>query len=114
MPIPIKSRASKESGHFLCLGFLFALVSVVSAVVACFGAFGPKVIAEWADVGSAIGGLNQGYSMTGVSVSHPNDPNHLDPVADWTGSGYVDQQDFCDQSTTCGVRVCEAPIPEAP
>ncbi len=32
----------------------------------------------------------------------------------WNGADHSDQQDFCDQSATCGVRICQPPAPEGP
>ncbi len=109
----LKRLLNKQSGYVISVELAFMLTVLICVLVICAGAFGPKVIAEWADIGGAIGAWNQSYTLTGVAVGHPNDPNHPTDIATWSGSGYSDHPDFCDQTEcTCGVRVCQAPSPE--
>ncbi len=99
-------------------GFSYVL-EVLCVCTFCFcicliaaGSLGSKILGEVGDVGSAIGSLNQSYTLTGIAVGHPNDPTHPTDVAAWAGSSFTDTTDFCDQSASCGVRACIAPTPE--
>ncbi len=69
---------------------------------------GSKLVAEWSDLGSAVGKLNQSYSSSGMAILHPNDPIHNanNPIASWTGNSFTDNTDFCDQGGDCGVVLC--------
>ena len=97
-------------GHIievLCVASFCFCICIIAA-----GSLGSKILGEVGDVGAAIGSLNQSYTLTGIAVGHPNDPNHPTDVATWAGSSFVDTADFCDQSSSCGVRACQAPTPE--
>lgn len=112
-------KTLKQQGGFwyllecLCVaGFCFC-ICIVSA-----SSLGPKILGEIGDVGSAIGSLNQSYTLIWLDIGHPNSLNaEGEPPMDDSGhadSDFTDTQDFCDQGTACGVRTCIAPIPEAP
>jgi hypothetical protein len=106
-------KLKKQDGFALIsVEALFIMTCCLCVLVAICGSFGSKLIGEWGDLGAAIGSLNQSYTLTGIAVGHPNDPNHPTDVAVWAGSSFTDTQDFCDQSATCGVRACQAPTPE--
>ena len=112
-PVNRKCRR-RERGYINSVECLFLLTSMMCCSVIMAGTLGSKIIAEAADIGSAISSLNQSFTMTGVAVGHPNDPNHPTDVASWAGASFVDSLDFCDQSATCGVRLCINATLEAP
>jgi hypothetical protein len=107
-------RNRKEGGFIVSLELVFIATCLLCIVIIGWASLGSKLIAEFGDLGSAVGSLNQSFSTTGMAVGHPNDPNHPTDVATWAGSVFVDTADFCDQNPTCGVRFCIPPTPEAP
>lgn len=103
-----------NSGFIVSLELVFIATCMLCVVIIAWASFGTKIVAELGDIGAAVGSLNQSYTITGVAIFHPNDPNHPTDVAVWSGSGYLDVQDFCDVGGTCGVRFCIPPVPEEP
>jgi hypothetical protein len=106
------------------LYLLACLCVAATCFCICFmaaGSLGSKILAEVGDVGSAVGSLNQSYTLTGAAV-HPNEPTApelLGPggggaVTERAGSSFTDTADFCDQGPSCGIRTCIPAIPEAP
>jgi hypothetical protein len=110
----LRTQLKEQSGFSYLLEVLCVTSFCFCICIIAAGSLGSKILGEVGDVGAAIGSLNQSYTLTGIAVGHPNDPNHPTDVATWAGSSFVDTQDFCDQSSSCGVRACIAPSPEAP
>ena len=110
----VRKFRKSEKGYVNSVECLFLLTSMMCCSVIMAGSLGSKIIAEAGDIGSAISSLNQSFTMTGVAVGHPNDPNHPTDIAVWSGASFTDLQDFCDQSATCGVRLCINANLEAP
>ncbi len=103
----LKMRKKKQGGFVVGTELIFLLSCVLCVCVIAWGSFGAKVVGEWADLGGAIGSLNQSFTLTGMAVYHPNHAHNANnPVASWAGSSYTDYQDFCDQGCTCGVVIC--------
>lgn len=102
-------RQPRQGGFAVGAELLFLAACVLCLAVLAWGAVGAKVVAEWADLGAAVGSLDQGYSTSGMAVFHPNDPVHdgNNPVARWAGSAFADAPDFCD-TPACdgGVVLC--------
>jgi hypothetical protein len=108
----VKKR--RDSGFVVSLELVFIATCMLCVVLVAWASFGTKIVAEFGDIGAAVGSLNQSYTITGVAIFHPNDPNHPTDVATWTGSSFHDAPDFCDEGGACGVRFCVPPEPEAP
>lgn len=91
-------REPRQGGFATSAELLFLAACVLCLAVVARGAIGAKVVAEWADLGAAVGSLDQGYSTSGVAVFHANDPVHdaNNPLASWAGSAFADAPDFCD------------------
>ncbi len=86
-----------------------------AGIILC-GAYGAKVVAEWSDLGSKIGSLDQSYDIPCGPVYHSNDPVHNanNPIAFQASSSFTDNADFCDEGCDCGVAMCiPATGPEA-
>jgi hypothetical protein len=112
----LRKKSKGEAGFIQSLELVFLGTIVLCTVIIGWSSFGSKLVGEMADLGSAVGSLNQSYSMTGMAVGHPTDPVHPQDVATWSGSSYSDTQDYCDNdpNCACGVRVCIPPTPEVP
>jgi hypothetical protein len=110
----LRTQLKRQDGFAYLLDCLLVIICCFCVSIIAWGSLGSKVLGEVGDVGAMIGSLNQSYTLTGIAVGHPNDPNHPTDIAVWAGSSFVDTQDFCDQSSSCGVRACQAPTPEAP
>jgi len=109
----LKMRKKRQGGFVVGTELIFLLSCVLCVAVIAWGSFGAKVVAEWGDIGAAVGSLNQSYTLTGMQVFHPN--HHANtPVASWSGSSYTDSQDFCDQGCNCGIEICVPPTAEVP
>ncbi len=105
-----KNGASKQGGFILTLELIVTATCMMCVLVISWGALGSKLVSEVGDIGTAVGSLNQGYTMTGMAVGHPNDPNHPTDIATWGGSSFGDGPDFCDTAACdAGVRLCIAP-----
>lgn len=110
------TKQKKQSGFVVGTELCIHLTCMLCLIIICWGAFGPKAVAEWSDIGSAIGSLDQSYTMSGMAVYHVNDPVHdaNNPIATWAGSTFSDNDDFCDEGCDCGVVMCiPASGPEA-
>ncbi|MEP7008849.1 MAG: hypothetical protein ABJC13_00850 [Acidobacteriota bacterium] len=101
-----------QAGFIVSAEIIFILTIMICCVAIGWSSISAKIIGEIGDLGSAIGSLNQSYSMSGMAVGHPTDPVHPTDIAFWRGSSFEDHQDFCDQGGTCGVRMCIPPAPE--
>ncbi len=101
-------RKNKQGGFVVGTELIFLLTCMLCVAVIAWGSLGSKIVGEWADIGSAIGSLNQNYNMSGMAVYHINDPVHNanNPVASWSGSSFTDYPDFCDQGCNCGIVMC--------
>ena len=109
-------QSKKQGGFVVGTELIFLLTCMLCVAVISWGAFGAKVVAEWSDLGSAVGSLDQSYSTSGMAVFHANDPVHNanNPIASWAGSSFSDNSDFCDEGCDCGVNMCiPATGPEA-
>ena len=105
----VQKRSKKQGGFVLSTELLFLATCVLCASVIIWGAVGAKIIAEWSDFASAVGSLDQSYSISGMAVYHVNDPVHNNPnnaIAAWSGSSFNDGPDFCDNGCDCGVQMC--------
>ncbi len=101
----LRMKKKEQGGFVVGTELIFLLSCVLCVAVIAWGSFGAKVVGEWADLGGAIGSLNQSFTLTGMQVFHPN--HHAnEPVATFAGSSYTDFQDFCDQRCNCGVVIC--------
>ena len=103
-----------QAGFIVSAEIVFILTIMLCCVAIGWSSICAKLIGEIGDLGGAIGSLNQSYSLSGMAVGHPADPVHPADVAIWSGSSYVDTQDFCDQGGRCGVRMCIPPTSEGP
>ena len=105
------SEKRNQSGVVYSLELLFWSTCVLCMAVIIWGAAGAKIVAEWSDVASAVGSLDQSYSVSGMAVYHVNDPVHNanNPIASWAGSSFTDNTDFCDEGCDCGVVMCIPP-----
>lgn len=103
-----RSKKKQEDGFVVSVELLFLITSVLCVSVIAWGSVGAKIVAEWSDVGSAVGSLDQSYSVSGMAVFHANDPVHNanNPIAAWAGSSFRDNTDFCDEGCDCGVHMC--------
>jgi hypothetical protein len=108
----VLKKLKNQDGFAYLLDCLLVIICCFCVSIIAWGSLGSKVLGEVGDVGAMIGSLNQSYTLTGIAVGHPNDPNHPTDVATWAGSSFTDTQDFCDQSSSCGVRACQAPTQE--
>jgi hypothetical protein len=107
-------KPRNQDGFLITIELIFLATLLIGILVIGGAALAPKLISELADVGAAVGSLNQSYTLTGTDVGHPNDPNHPTDTATWAGSGYVDHLDSCDiRGCDSGVRFCQSPTPEA-
>ncbi len=103
-------RKKKQGGFIISLEAIFCCTCLMCCLVIGWGSIGSKALAEVSDIGSAIGSLDQSYSMSGMAVYHVNDPVHNanNPIASWAGSSFSDNTDFCDEGCDCGVVMCIA------
>jgi hypothetical protein len=108
----MKKANKKQGGFIVSLELVFIATCILCVVIIAWASLGSKLVAEFGDLGAAVGSLNQSYTITGMAVGHPNDPNHPTDVATWAGSTYHDDVDFCDEGGTCGVRFCIPPRAE--
>ncbi len=102
-----------ESGFTNSIEMLMMMTASFMCTLIMTSSLASKMLAEAGDLGSALSSLSQSFTVTGLAVGHPNDPNHPTDIATWGGSSFQDTLDFCDQSATCGVRICIAPAVEA-
>ncbi len=111
----LRMKKKDQGGFVVGTELIFLLSCMLCVCVIAWGSFGAKVVGEWGDLGSAVGSLNQSFSLTGMAVFHPNHAHNANnPVASWAGSSFTDSQDFCDQGCDCGVVICLAPVAEVP
>lgn len=82
----LKKFWNDEAGAIISAELAIVLTIVVIGTVTGLSSLRDAVVTELADVGAAIGNLNQSYTVGGV-VAHS---------AATGGSGYVDVADFCD------------------
>lgn len=103
-----ESKEKKQGGFIVGTELVFCMTCMLCICVIAWGSFGTKVVAEWGDLGSAIGSLDQSYTVSGMAVYHVNDPVHdaNNPIASWAGSSFSDNQDFCDEGCDCGIVMC--------
>ncbi len=120
-------RLKKQQGFLYLIECLCVAVFCMCICIVTAGSLGPKILGEIADIGSALGALNQSFTLTGFEIGHPNDlsrmplggdPTHCDMPPGGGGShcgcGFIDTTDFCDQDASCGIRACIAATTEAP
>jgi hypothetical protein len=108
----MKRTKQGQGGFIVSLELIFIATCMLCVVVIGWASVGSKIIGEYADIGSAVGSLNQSFFTSGMVVQHPADPVHPEPVAFWAGSSFEDHEDFCDAGLTCGVIACIAPSAE--
>ncbi len=103
-------QKKKQGGFVVGTELIFLISCILCIGVIAWGSVGSKIVAEWSDVASAIGSLDQSYAISGMAVYHVNDPLHAanNPIASWAGSSFTDNQDFCDAGCNCGVVMCIA------
>ncbi len=110
-----RPRVWRQAGFVVGTELMFLGVICIVGCIS-FTSYMGKIIAEWSDIASAIGSLDQTYSTSGMQVFHANDPVHdaNNPIASWAGSSFSDNTDFCDEGCDCGVVMClPATGPEA-
>ena len=91
----LKNFWNDEAGAVISAELAIVLTITVIGMVTGLSSLRDAVILELADVGAAIGSLNQSYTVSGV-VAHS---------AATGPSIYVDVADFCDNgSSTVGAR----------
>ncbi len=112
----MRIRRNRQGGFVISLELVFLCTIVVAAVLIGATSLAAKLTGEFADVGTAVGSLNQSYQFTGMAVGHPADPIHPIDIGRWAGSQNIDFLDFCDTdpNCACGVRMCIAPSVEFP
>ena len=103
-----RSKKQKQSGMSHSIELLFWCTCAICMAVIIWGSVGAKIVAEWSDVASAVGSLDQSYTISGMAVYHVNDPVHNanNPLASWNGQSFTDNTDFCDDGCDCGVVMC--------
>ncbi len=100
-------RRKKQGGFVVGTELIFLISCILCVAVIAWGSVGAKIVAEWGDIGSAIGSLNQSYTLSGMAVFHPNHVHNANnPLASWGGSSFTDSGDFCDQGCECGIVLC--------
>jgi hypothetical protein len=103
----MKARHGKRQAGFVQSLELMLLATCAVALVAVSSAsIGTELAAEYADLGSAIGALDQSYSLGGMAVAHPDDPTGGGAAATWAGSAFTDDDA---NVPSCGVFVCIPP-----
>ena len=92
-----------EAGFVISTELVLVATLLVLAMIVGLQSVRDAVLAELADVASAIGSLNQSYSFAGVT-------GHASSVA---GSVFTDVIDFCDEADTAsgGFNQCVSVIP---
>ncbi len=108
------TKKKKEGGFVVGTELIFLCSCILCIAVIAWGSVGAKIVAEYSDLASAVGSLDQSYTISGMAVYHVNDPVHNanNPIAFWAGSGKHDNVDFCDQGCDCGVVMCIDPSGE--
>lgn len=103
----------KHNGFVASTDFIFLCTCILCIAVITWGAVGAKVVAEWGDLGSAVGSLDQSFGISGTAVFHAEDPVHNanNPIASWAGSSFSDSQDFCDENESCGIHIPQGCCP---
>lgn len=112
----LRKKFKGQAGFVLATELVVLLTILLCASVVGFSALSSKLVGELGDVGSAVGSLNQSFTLTGMAVGHPGDARHPQDVATCAGGSFIDTQDFCDNdpNCACGVRFCIPPPPEIP
>jgi hypothetical protein len=75
-----------EEGFLVSIEYLIIATLLICATVVGWDAVRSAVVSELADVGQAVGDLNQSYSFSGLAGHH----------ATCAGSVFTDAQDPCD------------------
>lgn len=107
-------KQGRQSGWLVTTEAIFLMTCCLCAVVVVGVVLGAKLMGESADIASAIGSLNQSYAISGLQVGHPTSLVHPTPLANWTGSSFLDEQDFCDTGDDCGLQLCVPPVAPDP
>lgn len=98
---------SDEEGAVLSAELILLMTILVIGLVAGLTAVRNAVVTEMADVGAAVGSLNQGFTFNGLA-----DNSSMNSTA---GSSFIDKKDLGDGQTSAtgelGVHVV-APTPE--
>jgi hypothetical protein len=112
----LRKKFKGQAGFALMTEMIVLLTILLCASVVGYSALSSKVIGELGDIGSAVGSLNQSFTLTSTAVGHPGDARHPQDVATCAGSSFTDTQDFCDNdpNCACGIRFCIPPTPEIP
>lgn len=87
-------RGSKrrQEGFITAIELLVLICCVLCCTVIAWAAVGPKLNAEYIDVATAVGSLEQSYTIAGMAVSHDGPPDQAGvTVAEVGGSGKIDQ-----------------------
>lgn len=92
----LKKFWNDEAGAIISAELAIVMTIVVIGTVTGLSSLRDAVVTELADVGAAIGSLNQSYTVGGV-VAHS---------AATGASVYVDVADFCDNGTAIGGARC--------
>ncbi len=107
-------RKKKQGGFVVGTELIFLLTCMLCIAVISWGSLGSKLVGEWGDIGSAVGSLDQSFTLSGMAVYHPNHAHDANnPIASWAGSSFSDQGDFCDQGCSCGIVMCIAATGES-
>ena len=114
--LPILQRQIKQAGSALAVEMFYLSSFMLCVAVLAWAPVAAKLVAEWSDVASAVGSLDQTYTHPCGLVYHANDPVHHanNPIAFQASSSFIDNADFCDEGCNCGVVICiPATGPEA-
>jgi Flp pilus assembly pilin Flp len=87
-----------EAGAIVAAEIILVATILVIGIVTGLSSVRDAVIEELADVGAAIGSVNQSY-LVGGSTSHS---------AQAAGSQFADQSDFCDNGGAAGEVQCNS------
>jgi Flp pilus assembly pilin Flp len=104
----MKNLWNDEAGFIVSAELVLVATILVIGMITGLTSVRDAVITELADVGGAIGAINQSYTYGGASA-------HCSTTA---GSQFTDFLDFCDANTTVGesnsrcLSICGAGTPE--
>jgi Flp pilus assembly pilin Flp len=92
----LKNFWNDEAGAIISAELVLVLTIAVLAMVTGLSSLRDAVVTELADVGAAIGTVNQTYTVGGIT-------SHSSAVA---GFGYTDLADFCDNGVDTTAARC--------
>lgn len=101
------ASSRQQNGFVVGTNLIFLCTCILCIAVITWATVGTKVVAEWGDLGTAVGSLDQSFTVSGMTVFHEEDPVHNEnnPIVSWTGSSFADGSDFCDEGSSCGIHI---------